>query len=99
MEKKEIARFSPRFNLCDPAQKKAAEFLSVQGKYMAQYITNAVLHYESCPNLGTATIDYHKLATMISSELSSVLGESQPMLKDDTDKKDSFLLDGLDAFQ
>lgn len=43
--KKDPGKFTVRFNLCDPQQRKAAELLNRQGRSKAQFITNAVLHY------------------------------------------------------
>ena len=48
-------RFTIQFSRTDPSHLQAAEILNRQGKRSkAQYITNAVLHYENCgetPNI------------------------------------------------
>ena len=43
--KKDPGKFTFRFNLCDPQQRRAAEFLNRQGRSKAQFIANAVLYY------------------------------------------------------
>ena len=43
--KKDPGKFTFRFNLCDPQQRRAAELLNRQGRSKAQFIANAVLYY------------------------------------------------------
>lgn len=43
--KKDPGKFTFRFNLCDPQQRRAAELLNRQGRSKAQFIANAVLCY------------------------------------------------------
>lgn len=45
--KKDPGKFTVRFNLYDPLQRRAAELLNQQGRSKAQFIANAVLHYAS----------------------------------------------------
>ena len=44
-DKKDPGKFTIRFNIADPQQRTAAELLNQQGRYKAQFITNAVLFY------------------------------------------------------
>ena len=44
-EKKDPGKFTVRFNMADPQQRTVIEFLNQQGRYKAQFLTNAVLHY------------------------------------------------------
>ena len=44
-EKKDPGKFTIRFNIADPQQRAAAELLNRQGRYKAQFITNAMLFY------------------------------------------------------
>ena len=43
--KRDPGKFTLRFNLCDPQQRKAAELINRQGRSKAQFISNAVLSY------------------------------------------------------
>ena len=43
--KKDPGKFTVRFNLRDPQQRRAAELLNQQGRSKAQFIANAVLCY------------------------------------------------------
>ena len=43
--KKDPGKFTIRFCMADPRQKKAVEELNAQGRLKAQFLTNAILHY------------------------------------------------------
>ena len=43
--KKDPGKFTIRFNIADPQQQAVAELLNLQGRYKAQFITNAVMLY------------------------------------------------------
>ena len=43
--KKDPGKFTIRFNIADPQQQAVAELLNRQGRYKAQFITNAVMLY------------------------------------------------------
>ena len=43
--KKDPGKFTVRFNIADPQQREVVETLDKQGRYKAQFLTNAVLHY------------------------------------------------------
>lgn len=47
-EKKDPGKFTVRFNMADPQQKTVIDLLNQQGRYKAQFLTNAVLHYVRC---------------------------------------------------
>lgn len=47
-EKKDPGKFTVRFNIADPQQRTMIELLNQQGRYKAQFLTNAVLHYIHC---------------------------------------------------
>ena len=53
-EKRVTGRFTVQFNMEDPQQRQAAEFLDRQGRRKAQVITNAVLHYLNCDKAASA---------------------------------------------
>ena len=44
-DKKDPGKFTIRFNIADPQQQAVAELLNRQGRYKAQFITNAVVLY------------------------------------------------------
>ena len=44
-DKKDPGKFTIRFNIADPQQQAVAELLNRQGRYKAQFITNAVMRY------------------------------------------------------
>lgn len=50
--KKDPGKFTIRFCMADPRQKRAVEELNAQGRLKAQFLTNAILHYVE----GTATL-------------------------------------------
>ena len=43
--KKDPGKFTIRFSMSDPRQKKAVAELNAQGRLKAQFLTNAILHY------------------------------------------------------
>lgn len=47
--KKIPGRFTLQFNLKDPQQKDAADYLERQGRHKAQFLASAILHYLHCP--------------------------------------------------
>jgi len=48
LEKKDPGKFTVRFNIADPQQRQVIELLNQQGRYKAQFLTSAVLHYVHC---------------------------------------------------
>ena len=47
-EKKDLGKFTVRFNMADPQQRTVIELLNQQGRYKAQFLTSAILHYVHC---------------------------------------------------
>lgn len=45
ISKKDPGKFTVRFNIGDPRQREVVEVLSKQGRYKAQFLTDATLHY------------------------------------------------------
>lgn len=43
--KKDPGKFTIRFCMSDPRQKRAVEEMNAQGRLKAQFLTNAILHY------------------------------------------------------
>lgn len=78
-QKKNPSRFSIQFNPNNPEHKRAIEILSAKGRNKAQYIAEAVLHFEdSARNLeGTVTEIVTKMLG-ISPVLNRELPESEP---------------------
>ena len=59
--KKSGTKFTLQFNRADPAHLQVAEILNKQGqRSKAQYIVNAVIHYENC----NETLDTKRLANI-----------------------------------
>ena len=48
--KKDPGKFTIRFCMADPRQKKAVAELNAQGRLKAQFLTNAILHYVGVEN-------------------------------------------------
>ncbi len=48
--KKDPGKFTIRFCMADPRQKKAVDELNAQGRLKAQFLTNAILHYVGSEN-------------------------------------------------
>jgi len=48
LEKKDPGKFTVRFNIADPQQRQVIELLNQQGRYKAQFLTSAILHYVRC---------------------------------------------------
>ena len=48
--KKDPGKFTIRFCMTDPRQKKAVAELNAQGRLKAQFLTNAILHYVGVEN-------------------------------------------------
>ena len=46
--KKDPGKFTVRFNIADPQQRSVIELLNQQGRYKAQFLTSAILHYVHC---------------------------------------------------
>ena len=52
--KKDPGKFTIRFCMSDPRQKKAVAELNAQGRLKAQFLTNAILHYVGIENASGA---------------------------------------------
>ena len=77
--KKDPGKFTFRFNLCDPQQRRAAELLNRQGRSKAQFIANAVLHYvDGQPSVsqGAPAMDSEQLRLLVEDILAQ--RQSQP---------------------
>lgn len=111
--KKDPGKFTVRFNLCDPQQRRAAELLNRQGRSKAQFITNALLRYadDREPALapqGTQPIDREQLKHIVEDILSQRGVQTERMDTDSGGDIDGQALYGsdrdailrtLDAFQ
>ncbi len=76
-EKKDPGKFTVRFNMADPQQRTVIELLNQQGRYKAQFLTSAILHYVHCPE----TPDIRGIPAVASEEIErivrSVLAQQQ----------------------
>ena len=48
--KRDPGKFTIRFCMTDPRQKRAVDELNAQGRLKAQFLTNAILHYVGAEN-------------------------------------------------
>ena len=85
-EKKYPGKFTVRFNMADPQQRTVIELLNQQGRYKAQFLTSAILHYVHC----SETPDLRKVPAVGSEEIErivrSVLAQQAPPLQGTTQK-------------
>lgn len=108
--KKDPGKFTVRFNIEDPRQREAAEYLNRQGRFKAQFLANAVLHYVHSPQTAgvqsATAMDSEQLRNMVEDILSRRQESSPPREPagsnvgrqlDDTDRGAIFRT--LDAFQ
>lgn len=68
-EKKDPGKFTVRFNMADPQQKAVIDLLNQQGRYKAQFLTSAILHYVHC----SETPDIQSAATVDSTEIERIV--------------------------
>lgn len=68
-EKKDPGKFTVRFNTADPHQRTVIEILNQQGRYKAQFLTSAILHYVHC----SQTPDIHGASAIGSDEIERIV--------------------------
>lgn len=68
-EKKDPGKFTVRFNTADPHQRTVIEILNQQGRYKAQFLTSAILHYIHC----SQTPDIHGASAVGSDEIERIV--------------------------
>lgn len=68
-EKKDPGKFTVRFNMADPQQKAVIDLLNQQGRYKAQFLTSAILHYVHC----SEPPDIRSAATVDSTEIERIV--------------------------
>lgn len=68
-EKKGPGKFTVRFNMADPQQKAVIDLLNQQGRYKAQFLSSAILHYVHCPE----TPDIRSAAAVDSTEIERIV--------------------------
>lgn len=69
IEKKDPGKFTVRFNTADPHQRTVIEILNQQGRYKAQFLTSAILHYIHC----SQTPDIHGVSAVGSEEIERIV--------------------------
>ena len=69
--KKDPGKFTIRFCMANPRQKRAVEELNAQGRLKAQFLTNAILHYVGIENNGGAP-SRAELETIVRSILENI---------------------------
>ena len=92
LEKKDPGKFTVRFNIADPQQKTVIEILNKQGRYKAQFLTSAILHYIHCPETPEVRVssqvgseEIKRIVRSILAEQQSVLQEAPPKTAEPTD--------------
>ncbi len=68
-EKKDPGKFTVRFNMADPQQRAVINLLNQQGRYKAQFLTSAILHYVHC----SETPDIRSAAAVDSTEIERIV--------------------------
>ena len=74
--KKDPGKFTIRFCMADPRQKRAVEELNAQGRLKAQFLTNAILHYVGSEN-GSGAPSRAELEVIVRSILENTPQTSQ----------------------
>lgn len=75
--KKDPGKFTVRFNEADPQQKMVIDLLNKQGRYKAQFLVNAILHYIHCPETPDIYAGTMKGTTSIEDIVKNVLAQQQ----------------------
>ena len=110
--KRDPGKFTVRFNLRDPQQRRAAELLNQQGRSKAQFIANAVLCYaggQAPIPQGEPTMGSEQLRQLVEDILAQREGQVQEKMSfvpeapaDDgilNEPERSMIFKTLDAFQ
>lgn len=77
-DKKDPGKFTIRFNTADPQQQAVVDILNRQGRYKAQFITNAVLFYTY------AASDAQTVSLQNSAVIQRVMANQGPKYQDAT---------------
>lgn len=98
--KKDPGKFTIRFNIADPQQKAVAELLNRQGRYKAQFITNAVMLYvHATPVPLSVNTEPRHITTNPGTDI--LAGEAEPSAdtrdKQDADNKTGILGADMDS--
>ena len=79
-EKKDPGKFTVRFNIADPQQRTVIELLNQQGRYKAQFLTSAILHYIHCSETpdfhGSPVVNYEEIERIVRSVLAQQQADS-----------------------
>ena len=83
-EKKDPGKFTVRFNMADPQQKAVIDLLNQQGRYKAQFLTSAILHYVHCPetpDIRSAAVDSTEIERIVRHVLAQQQTAAPPALR------------------
>lgn len=72
--KKDPGKFTIRFCMSDPRQRRAVAVLNEQGRLKAQFLTNAILHYVDAP---TSLPPREELEPMLEQIVKCILDERE----------------------
>lgn len=96
VDKKDPGKFTLRFALSDPQQRRAAQLLNEQGRQKAQFLTNAILCYVDGASSTAAPMSKNALEQLIRSMVIQHLHTPQnplPQQKSPTCQDDTLPLD------
>ncbi len=81
-EKKDPGKFTVRFNPEDPQQRTVIRVLNRQGRYKAQFLTSAVLHYIRCKRAADGDVASGPDTEMVERIVRDVLARQGASLQD-----------------
>ena len=93
--KKDPGKFTVRFNLADPQQKEAANLLNRQGRFKAQFLTNAVLYYTRCGQVANMQVAPAMDCEQIKTIVQDILAQQQTSVIEETVKEADMDMDRL----
>lgn len=95
--KKDPGKFTIRFCMSDPRQRRAVAVLNEQGRLKAQFLTNAILHYVDAP---TSLPPREELEPMLEQIVKRILDEHEDSAAENTaatERPESLTADSLTA--
>ena len=75
--KKDPGKFTIRFCMSEPRQRKAADVLNAQGRLKAQFLTNAILRYTASEVQENTAIEMENLKKLIKAAVAEELRGKQ----------------------
>jgi len=102
-DKKDPGKFTVRFNAADPQQRTVIDLLNRQGRYKAQFLVNAILHYIHCPETPDVyaypMMNHNDIADIVKSVLAQQQAKSTPSPIKETQPVSDICLEPNNTFQ